>query len=83
LPIGTSAEEVSVLPEWQLHKRLAVRPAALRLDPAAYIAGLAECEFGVDQRMFEKSWQIKTHGADQGSPPAVWKLEWGKIVGEI
>jgi len=35
------------------------------------------------QRMFEKSWQIKTHGADQGSPPAVWKLEWGKIVGEI
>ena len=35
------------------------------------------------QRMFEKSWQIKTHGTDQGPPPAVWKLEWGKVVREI
>src|SRR5271165_532413 len=32
------------------------------------------------QRMFEKSWQIKTHGTRTRVPPAVRKLEGGNIV---
>ena len=33
--------------------------------------------------MFEKSWQIKFTVRGLGFAPAVWKLEWGNIVGEI
>ena len=35
------------------------------------------------KRIFEKSWQIKTHGTRTSVRPSCWRLECGNIVGEM